>query len=94
MPARSFSRGTMIVSFDGGVPSSVSAANLPTIDGPICRDQAARNYSRDRKNLRSFASRHNRHRHTQGIVYSPDCDMSAKIEPSNLNQPSPNTLKE
>ncbi len=85
MPARSLLRGAMIVSFDDGVPPSVSAANLPTIDGPICRDQAARNYSRDRKDLRSFASRRNRHGHTQGIetVCSPDCDMSAKIDPTN-----------
>ncbi len=84
MPARSFSRGTMIVSFDRGVPPSVSAANLPTIDGPIFRDQAARNYSRDRKDLRLFPSRCNRHGHTQGIdtVCSPDCDVSAKIDPT------------
>ncbi len=83
MSARSFPRGTMIVSFDRGVPPSVSAANLPPIDGPFCRGQAARNYSRDRKGLRSFSitleQTSIRHLST---VCSPDCDMLTENEPS------------
>ncbi len=81
MLARSFFRGTMFVSFGRGVPPCISAANLTPIVGPICRGQAAPNYSRDRKGL-SFDFHHAL---TDIVIYLHQYRLQSGLRPVNRN---------
>ena len=96
MLPRSFLRGTMIVSFDRGVPLSVSAVNLPHIDGQFAEVRMSATTVEIERVFVRFPSRCNKHRHLLASIPSAVRIVTCKPKSIRqiLNQPSSNTLRE